>query len=104
MSQDSEFKALMRRSHMMTEQKRQDDISPEFQEVIDAIDRWVEANKENFPSFLASFSIVANNEKFDVLDKDDRLFAFGAKGVLQVHLDSLQEQLNKEKKNAFVNF
>jgi len=86
----------------MTEQEdRIDDISLEFQRVLDSIDSWVKANDNNV-SFVASFTVF--DEEGNVLDKDDRILAFGYKDICKIHLEELGEELDKEKDDAFVNW
>lgn len=101
---DSKFKALLERSQIMADEEIKNDFSPEFQKVMDALDEWVHANadEERCVSFIASFTVF--DKELNVLDKDGPMIASGPKEVLQIHLDSLQEELNKEKKDAIVNW
>ena len=85
----------------MTRQKV--NASPEFQKILEAIDKWKHMNEnENYISFIASFAIF--DKKLNVLDKDGPMLAYGPKGILQIHVDSLQEELSKMEDDTLVNW
>ena len=73
--------------------------SKEFKEMIDAIWNWVQKYKGQV-SFIADFCAYKGKD-FKVVD--DRMFAFGPKEVLELQLESLGNELDKEKKE-FVNW
>ena len=77
----------------------------EFKQMLDAIDKWIDAN-EGEVIFIGSFvSFDREKAKRDVEDiiKDDIILGFGSKEVLEISLEELQKSLKEEKKD-FVNW
>ena len=72
-------------------------ISKEMRELINAIDKWEKKHNGNV-SFIGSF--VAFDKDDEVID--DRLFSYGAKGVLKEQIYALAEIVTKNKEE-FIN-
>ncbi|MBA7547063.1 hypothetical protein ES705_39465 [subsurface metagenome] len=65
--------------------------------LMNAIDSWVKSNLEDV-SFIGSFA--THSAEGEVTD--DRMIAYGPKKVLEMHLQELKKELEKEK--DFVNW
>ena len=77
----------------------------EFEQMLDAIEKWIDVNK-NEVAFIGSFvSFDREKEKNDEEDiiKDDIIVGYGCKEVLEISLEELQKLL-KEEKEDFVNW
>jgi len=71
----------------------------EFENVLDAIGKWVEKHKGNV-HFVGSF-MAFKGKNFDVVD--DRLFAYGDKNLIRENLKEIDTMVEKEKEE-FVNW
>jgi aminoglycoside N3'-acetyltransferase len=69
-----------------------------FDDIIKVIDKWVTDNG-NDVIFHASFASF--DKDYNV--KDDIMFAYGPKEVLQIDLEGMKEEVDKEKED-FVNW
>jgi len=67
--------------------------------LMNAIETWVKSNLEDV-SFIGSF--ITHSEEGNV--EDDVLIAYGPKEVLEIHLEALQKELEKEEDDDFVNW
>ena len=77
----------------------------EFKKMLDAIEKWIDVNK-NEVAFIGSFvSFNRKKEKSNVEDiiKDDIIIGYGHKEVLEISLDELQKLLEEEKED-FINW
>jgi len=77
----------------------------EFEQMLDAIEKWIDVNK-NEVAFIGSFvSFDREKEKNDEEDiiKDDIIIGYGYKEVLEMSLKDMQKSL-KEEKEDFVNW
>lgn len=80
--------------------EEEENIQPELQNIMDAIEKWVEVNDRNV-SFIGSF-IAFDKEKIErdeeniVKDGAERIFAFGPKEILLIDLENLTKQVNEE--------
>ena len=77
----------------MTEQKKEEGFSPEFEKVLEAIDNWKVVNSEG-KSFIASFA--EHDEKGNPIG-DTMILGFGFKDVCRIHLEIFEKELNEAK-------
>ena len=73
--------------------------SKELNDIFEAIDKWVKKHKENV-NFIGSFMAFKGKE-FDVVE--DRMIAYGPKESIKISLESLNEEIEKEKED-FINW
>ena len=87
---------------------KKDTIQPEMQDIMNAVRRYVVANKKNV-CFVGNFMAIDSgklkrNEKDIVNDDGSRLFAYGMKGELKILIDELKEMIASEAdEDGFVN-
>ena len=73
--------------------------SKELNNIFEAIDKWAKKHKENV-NFIGSF-MAFKGKDFDVIE--DRMIAYGPKESIKISLESLNEEIEKEKED-FINW
>lgn len=85
----------------MAKKKEEEQFSPEFEKVMEAIDNWKVVNSKR-KSFIASF--VVHDDKANPI-KDTMILGFGYKDVCRIHLELFEKALNEAKvEDDFINW
>ncbi len=75
--------------------------SKELKDMMNAISKWVKKHEGNV-SFVGNFFADTGEPDFEFVE--GRMMAYGPKPVLETHMETLKEEIDKEEKDEFVNW
>ena len=78
--------------------KKKTKIQKEYQDILDAIDRWIKKNNDKV-SFIPSF--VTFDENDDVREDECGYYCYGSKDVIGILIEESRKELEKEKDDFF---